>query len=169
MEAPSLPAWQGGLFCYPVLFVNYFLLKRPWFARLCYFRQYSKVVYLYICCCCLVAKSCPTFSVLWTIACQTPLSIAFSRQEYWSGIYPKGSSWIGDRTHVSYVSYIGRQILDHWVTSKPQLYISVCKCTPFRFFFINYDKTLSIVLCAIHYVFVIYFIYFTLYLCTSNS
>ena len=34
----------------------------------------------------LVAKSCPTLATPWTIACQAPLSIGFSRQEYWSGL-----------------------------------------------------------------------------------
>ena len=33
----------------------------------------------------LVVKSCP-FATLWTIACQIPLSMGFSRQEYWSGL-----------------------------------------------------------------------------------
>ena len=31
----------------------------------------------------LVAKSCPTLATPWTVACQTPLSTRFSRQEYW--------------------------------------------------------------------------------------
>ena len=26
------------------------------------------------------------FAALWTVACQAPLSIEFSRQEYWSGL-----------------------------------------------------------------------------------
>ena len=34
----------------------------------------------------LVAKSCPTLLTLWTVACQAPLSMGFSRQEYWSGL-----------------------------------------------------------------------------------
>ena len=34
----------------------------------------------------LVPKSCPTLAVLWTVACQAPLSMGFSRQEYWSGL-----------------------------------------------------------------------------------
>ena len=34
----------------------------------------------------LVAKSCPTLEIPWTIACQAPLSMGFSRQEYWSGL-----------------------------------------------------------------------------------
>ena len=34
----------------------------------------------------LVAKSCPTLAIPWTVACQAPLSMGFSRQEYWSGL-----------------------------------------------------------------------------------
>ena len=34
----------------------------------------------------LVAKLCPTLAIPWTIACQAPLSLGFSRQEYWSGL-----------------------------------------------------------------------------------
>ena len=34
----------------------------------------------------LVAKSCPTLATPWTVACQAPLSVGFSRQEYWSGL-----------------------------------------------------------------------------------
>ena len=34
---------------------------------------------------CLVAKSCQTFATPWTVARQTPLSMGFLKQEYWSG------------------------------------------------------------------------------------
>ena len=34
----------------------------------------------------LVAKSCLTLVTLWTVACQAPLPMGFSRQEYWSGL-----------------------------------------------------------------------------------
>ena len=34
----------------------------------------------------LLAKSCPTLATPWTIAGQVPLSMGFSRQEYWSGL-----------------------------------------------------------------------------------
>ena len=34
----------------------------------------------------LFAKSCPTLVTPWTVALQAPLSLAFSRQEYWSGL-----------------------------------------------------------------------------------
>ena len=31
-------------------------------------------------------QSCPTLCDPWTVACQAPLSMGFSRQEYWSGL-----------------------------------------------------------------------------------
>ena len=33
----------------------------------------------------LVARSCPTLATPWTVAHQVPLSVGFSRQEYWNG------------------------------------------------------------------------------------
>ena len=33
-----------------------------------------------------MAQSCPTFSTPWAVAFQAPLSMGFSRQEYWSGL-----------------------------------------------------------------------------------
>ena len=35
---------------------------------------------------CLVTKLCPTLATPWPIACQAPLFMGFSRQEYWSGL-----------------------------------------------------------------------------------
>ena len=34
----------------------------------------------------LVTKLCPTLAIPWTIACQAPLFMGFSRQEYWNGL-----------------------------------------------------------------------------------
>ena len=34
----------------------------------------------------LVTRSCPTLCNLWTVACQTPLSMGFPRQGQWSGL-----------------------------------------------------------------------------------
>ena len=43
-----------------------------------------------------VAKLCVTLVTAWTIACQAPLSMGFSRQEYWSGLpFPS----LGDLPH----------------------------------------------------------------------
>ena len=63
---------------------------------------------------CSVAQSCLTRCDPWTVACQAPLFMGFSRQEYWSELpFPSsvGSSWPWDRTHVSCT---GRWILYHW-------------------------------------------------------
>ena len=38
------------------------------------------------CYCCLVGKSCLSLATPWTAARQAPLSMGFSRQEYWSSL-----------------------------------------------------------------------------------
>ena len=35
---------------------------------------------------CSVLSQVRLFAILWTVACQAPLSMEFSRQEYWSGL-----------------------------------------------------------------------------------
>ena len=40
----------------------------------------------------LVTQLCLTLATPWTIACQPPLSMGFSRQEYWSGL-PTSNIW----------------------------------------------------------------------------
>ena len=55
-------------------------------------------------------------STPWTVAPQAPLSMRFPMQEYWNGLPfpPLGeSSQHRDRTHVSCIFRIGRQILYH--------------------------------------------------------
>ena len=53
----------------------------------------------------------------WTIAHQAPLSMGFSRQEYWNRLvtifFSRGPSWPKDQIHNS---CIGRWILYHWAT-----------------------------------------------------
>ena len=39
-----------------------------------------------ICLCVLVVQSCLTLATPWTVTHQTPLSMEFSRPEYWSGL-----------------------------------------------------------------------------------
>ena len=46
-------------------------------------------------------------SVPWTVACQSPLSMAFLRQEYWSGVaisFSKASSQSVNGTHISFLA-----------------------------------------------------------------
>ena len=52
------------------------------------------------------------FATLWTIAHQAPLSMGFSRREYWSGLLCP-SPGRRDQTCVTYVSCIRRQVLYH--------------------------------------------------------
>ena len=52
----------------------------------------------------------------WTVACQAPLSLRIlqARILEWVAMPSRGSSQPRDRTLVSYVSCIGRQVLYHW-------------------------------------------------------
>ena len=48
-------------------------------------------IHMYVCCmdavcCCLVTKLCLTLREPMAVACQVPLSMAFPRQEFWSGL-----------------------------------------------------------------------------------
>ena len=68
---------------------------------------------------CLVAKSRLIFATPWIVAWQAPLSVEFSRQEYWSGLLfppPRDlpNRGIKPATHVSPDAC--RQILYHWAT-----------------------------------------------------
>ena len=65
------------------------------------------------------------FASPWPGAHQAPLSMEFSRQEFWSGLpfpTPQRSSWPRDQTCVSWVTCIGRQILYHWTNWEPVAY-----------------------------------------------
>ena len=56
------------------------------------------------------------FATPWTVACQSPLSMEFPRQEYWSGYpfpSPRDLPDPGIEHVSSYISWIGRQILYH--------------------------------------------------------
>ena len=58
------------------------------------------------------------FVTLWTGACQAPLSMGFSRQEYWSGqpFPPPGD--LPDPVIEPHISCIGKQSLYHCATSE---------------------------------------------------
>ena len=72
---------------------------------------------VYACACLLSCFShVQLFVTLWSVACQAPLSMGFSRQEHWSGLPcppPGESSQPRDRIHISYVSCFGRRVLYH--------------------------------------------------------
>ena len=60
------------------------------------------------------------FVTPWTVAHQGPLSMGFSRQEYWSGLPcrpPGGSSQPRDGTHVCYICCTGKHVFFFFTTS----------------------------------------------------
>ena len=40
--------------------------------------------------------------ILWTVACQAPLSVGFSRQEYWSELPPHGQAQSQKKENILY-------------------------------------------------------------------
>ena len=72
-----------------------------------------------------VAQSYPTFATPWTVACQAPLSVEFSRRELWSWWpFPTPGDLPRDQT-TSCVFCIGRWILYHLPSGKPKVAQSV--------------------------------------------
>ena len=72
---------------------------------------------MYMCACSVVSYS----ATPWTASYQSPLSTEFSQARILERVaisYSKGSSWPGDRRHVS---FIGRWILYPWVTREALL------------------------------------------------
>ena len=87
---------------------------------------------------CLVTQSCQLFATPWSVASQSPLSMWFSKQQYWSGLPfpPPGNlfqpwNW----TCVSYVSYtdwqvgslipLGKPLVKMDFTANPCAYMSL--------------------------------------------
>jgi len=44
------------------------------------------MLYVFVCVCVCMLNHVQLFALPWTVACQAPLSMGFSRQEYWSGL-----------------------------------------------------------------------------------
>ena len=67
------------------------------------------------------------FVTPWTVVHQDPLSIGFSRQEYWSGfamLSSRGSSWPRDRTCVSMPPALAGRLYKTSTTQETQLIYS---------------------------------------------
>ena len=82
------------------------------------------------------------FATLWTVALQAPLSIGFSRREYWTGLpfsSPGETPWPRDRICTP---CIGRRILYHWTTWEALLcwYFSYNQYKVFKLMSILYIK-----------------------------
>ena len=74
-------------------------------------------------------QSCLTFATLCTVA-QAPLSMGFSRQEYWTGLPcppPRQYSQPRDQIHILYVSCVARQVLYHYCPLGKPIYIYIKK------------------------------------------
>ena len=71
------------------------------------------------CCCCLVIESCPDSLVTpWTVACQAPLSVGFSRQKYWSGL-PFPSPGILSNPGIKPQSSVSPALAGRFFTAEP--------------------------------------------------
>ena len=65
------------------------------------------------------------FVTPWIVAHQTPLSMGFSRQEYWSGL-PCPSPGVLPDPGIPYVSCIGRWVLYHQCHLESHLGFCIC-------------------------------------------
>ena len=126
------------------------------------FQVYSKVIQLCICICvcicvcvCVCALSCDQlFSTQWTKALQAPLSMAFSRQEYWSRLpfpSPRDLPNPGIKPTSLVPPVLAGKFFYHWATWKAYIYgkhiyiwkrkayiyvcVCVCVCILFQIFF----------------------------------
>ena len=78
--------------------------------------------------CCAVLSHVWLFEIPWTVACRAPLSMGFSRQEYYSGLpFPSPGDLPDLQNCVSCISCIGRQILYHWATWEADPYFWISK------------------------------------------
>ena len=110
-------------------------------------QQSGSAIHTHVC----VLRHIQLFATPWTIACQAPLSLGFSRQGYWRGLPCSPLGDLPNLTSISSVSFIGRQILYHCTTWEA-LYMYI---HPFFFGLsshLGHHKALSKVTCAIQQV-----------------
>ena len=78
------PLWLSG--SWRSLANHFTALRTPWINHLYYLSKWTIPLYQESESESEVTQSCPTLWDPWTVAHQTPLSMGFSRQEYWSGL-----------------------------------------------------------------------------------
>ena len=105
----------------------------------------------------------------WTIACQAPLHGIFqARILEWVAISScRAPSWPRDQIHVSRVSYIDRQILNHWAVWEALSQLYICIYPLFLDFFPIYAITEYWIEVPVLYsksLLVVYFTYITVYI-----
>ena len=77
------------------------------------------VISLCVSVCVLVAQLCLALCDPMDCSCQTPLSVGFSKQEYWSGLSFPSPGALPNR-NPTHTSNIGRQVLQQCATWKAQ-------------------------------------------------
>ena len=83
----------------------------------------------------LVAQLCPTLATPWTVARQAPLSMGFSRQEYWSGLkFPSTQDLFDPRIKPTSPDLASRLFI-----TDPYIYIYGL---PWRYMFISPERKL---------------------------
>ena len=65
----------------------------------------------------------PLFATLWTVACQAPLSMGFSRQEYWTG-FPFPTPGRMDMYTLLYLKWITNKDLLYSIGNSAQCYVA---------------------------------------------
>ena len=71
------------------------------------------------------------FLTLWTVAFQAPLSMGFSRQEYWCGLLclpPGDLPDLGMEPMSACISCISGRYFTHWTTWEAHVLVCVCVC-----------------------------------------
>ena len=99
----------------------------------------------------LVTKSCPTLATPWTVACQVPLSMGFSRQEYKSGVPFPSPGDLPDPGIEPRSPTLQAESLQTELWGKPSLYFN-CLCMFFytKFFIQLWDMLSSpMLICAV--------------------
>ena len=89
-------------------------------------------IYTYMCMCMFSRFSCvPLFVTLWTVAFQAPLSMGFSRRDYWCGLpyLPPGDlPDLGMEPMSACISCISGRFFAHWTTWEAHVCVCVCVC-----------------------------------------
>ena len=83
----------------------------------------------------LVAKSCPNLETPWTSAHQAPLSVGFSRQEYWSGLpFPSpgdlANPWIEPRSPARHADSLQTELWGMPIDDTSDITSSSCGSEP---------------------------------------
>ena len=83
-------------------------------------------------------QSCLTLATLWTVAYQAPLSMGFSRQEYWNGLpCPPPGDLLNTATILASLAAPALQAVSLLLSHRKSLCACVCACV-YRYFILLY-------------------------------